>query len=122
MFRIRTLTDASAPANQKAIAEIQTIIRDQFADMTDKDVAKLPDQIFDPITHQFVAKVSVAEDGRGRIRGFSLLLVDPQLNFGYLELIATAASARLFMSKSSSARGKRACAVFISNACPMIRS
>lgn len=92
MFRIRTLTDASAPANQKAIAEIQTIIRDQFADMTDKDVAKLPDQIFDPITHQFVAKVSVAEDGRGRIRGFSLLLVDPQLNFGYLELIATAKS------------------------------
>ncbi|TNE38992.1 MAG: GNAT family N-acetyltransferase [Alphaproteobacteria bacterium] len=90
MFRIRTLTDASAPANQKAIGEIQAIIRDQFSEMPEKDIAKLPDQISDPITHQFVAKIAVAEDGRGHIRGFSVLLVDPQLKFGYLELIATA--------------------------------
>lgn len=89
MFRIRTLTDAAAPANKRAIAEIQTIIRDRFPGMDERDIEKLPEQIADPMTHQFVTKVMVAEDGRGRIRGFATLLVDPGLSFGYLELIAT---------------------------------
>ncbi len=88
MFRIRTLTDAVAPANVRAIAEIQEIIREQFPDMPARDFEKIPAQISDPITHQFVTQVMVAEDGRGRIRGFAILLVDPVLRFGYLELIA----------------------------------
>ncbi|MEQ8507490.1 MAG: GNAT family N-acetyltransferase [Rhodospirillaceae bacterium] len=92
MFRIRTLTDAVAPANQRAIAEIQATIRDRFPDMSESDIEKLPAQISDPMTHQFVTKVAVAEDGRGRLLGFSIFLTDPTLKFGYLELIATTKS------------------------------
>lgn len=89
MFRIRTLTDAVAPANIRAIAEIQGIIRDQFPDMPARDYEKIPEQISDPIAHEFVTRVIVAEDGRDHIRGFAILLIDPELRFGYLELIAT---------------------------------
>lgn len=90
MFRIRHLTDAAAPANRQAIAEIQKIIRDRFPDMPAADIDKLPAQIDDPIEYQFVTDVMVAESARGRLRGFAILLIDASLRFGYLELIATA--------------------------------
>lgn len=90
MFRIRHLSDAAAPANRRAIAEIQGIIRDRFALMPQRDIEKIPDQIADPIRYEFVSDVFVMEDGRGHIRAFAILLVDPALHFGFLELIATA--------------------------------
>ncbi len=89
MFRIRTLTDATAPANRRTLIEIQSIIREQFPQMPERDIEKLPAQISDPLSHQFVTLVLVAEDGRGRLRGFAILLFDPKLAFGYLELIST---------------------------------
>lgn len=94
MFRIRHLTDAAAPANRRAITEIQAIIRARFPDMPERDIAKLPAQIDDPIAYQFVTEVIVAEDARGRIRGFAVFLVDPTDRFGYLELVATAKGTR----------------------------
>ncbi len=90
MFRIRHLSDAAAPANRRAIAEIQGIIRDRFSEMPQRDIEKIPDQIADPIRYEFVSDVFVMEDGRGHIRAFAILLVDPALSFGFLELIATA--------------------------------
>ena len=90
MFRIRHLSDAAAPANRRAIAEIQGIIRDRFALMPARDIEKIPDQIADPIRYEFVSDVFVMEDGRGHIRAFAILLADPALSFGFLELIATA--------------------------------
>jgi len=90
MFRIRHVSDAVAPANRRTIAEIQKIVRAQFPGMPDRDIEKLPSQISDPISHQFVSELLVAEDGRGRIGGFAVLLIDPALRFGYLDLIATA--------------------------------
>ena len=90
MFRIRHLSDSAAPANKRAIAEIQTIIRDRFALMPARDIEKIPDQVADPIRYEFVSDVFVMEDGRGHVRAFAILLVDPALSFGFLELIATA--------------------------------
>ncbi len=90
MFRIRHLSDAAAPANRRAIAEIQGIIRDRFELMPARDIEKIPDQIADPIRYEFVSDVFVMEDGRGHIRAFAILLADPTLSFGFLELIATA--------------------------------
>ncbi len=90
MFRIRHLSDASAPANKRAITEIQTIIRDRFALMPARDIEKIPDQVADPVRYEFVSDVFVMEDGRGHIRAFAILLVDPALSFGFLELIASA--------------------------------
>jgi acetoin utilization deacetylase AcuC-like enzyme len=90
MFRIRHLSDASAPANRRAIAEIQSIIRDRFALMPARDIEKIPDQVADPVRYEFVSDVFVMEDGRDHIRAFAILLIDPALSFGFLELIASA--------------------------------
>lgn len=90
MFRIRHLSDAAAPANKRAIAEIQSIIRDRFALMPARDIEKIPDQVADPIRYGFVSDVFVTEDARGHIKAFAILLVDPALKFGFLELIASA--------------------------------
>ncbi len=90
MFRIRHLADAAAPANKRAIAEIQSIIRDRFALMPARDIEKIPDQVADPIRYEFVSDVFVTEDARGHIKAFAILLVDPALKFGFLELIASA--------------------------------
>jgi acetoin utilization deacetylase AcuC-like enzyme/GNAT superfamily N-acetyltransferase len=90
MFRVRKIDEAVSPANARAIAEIQAIMRAQFPGIPEKDVAKLPEQIVDPFTHQFVAEVWAAENARGHVSAFSIVLVDPQLAFGYLELISAA--------------------------------
>lgn len=89
MFRIRLVKDATTPRNRQTIEEIQQIAREQFPGISDRDVHKIPDQITDPFTHQFVSEIVVLEDGRDHVRGFAILLIDPILRFAYLELIAT---------------------------------
>lgn len=89
MFRIRHISDASSPANSRSIAEIQTIIRERFALMPTRDIEKIPDQIADPIRYGFVSDVFAAEDAHGHVKAFAILLVDPLLSFGFLELIAS---------------------------------
>jgi acetoin utilization deacetylase AcuC-like enzyme/GNAT superfamily N-acetyltransferase len=90
MFRVRKIGEAVSPANARAIADIQAIMRAQFPGLPDSDVAKLPKQIADPFTHQFVTEVWAVEGEQGHVRAFAILLVDPQLKFGYLELISAA--------------------------------
>jgi acetoin utilization deacetylase AcuC-like enzyme/GNAT superfamily N-acetyltransferase len=89
MFRIRTLPDATSPANKRVVSEIQAIIRARFPLMPESDIEKLPEQMHDPLTFQFVTRVLVAEDARGKMRGFAIILFDPKLKFAYLEIIST---------------------------------
>ena len=89
MFRIRKVSDARTPANRKAIAEAQEIIRAQFPGMDAAEIDKLPDRLTDPIAHRFVAELFLAER-RGHVRGVALLLYDPALEFAFLDVIATA--------------------------------
>jgi len=88
MFRIRHISDAIAAANKSAIAEIQAIIRAQFPGLDEGDIEKIPAQITDPLTHQFVTNVFAAEDARQHVRGFAIVMIEPVLRFAYLELIA----------------------------------
>jgi acetoin utilization deacetylase AcuC-like enzyme/GNAT superfamily N-acetyltransferase len=90
MFRIRRIYDDVLPANQAAIARVQEILRIQFPALNEKDIAKIPEQLTDPVKYRFRAILYVADDQRGRIKGFALLLVDPELHFGYLEYISAA--------------------------------
>lgn len=93
MFRIRTLTDATTPANKRLIGEIQAIIRDQFPDMPARDIEKLPDQVANPFAHEFLTRIYVAENGKGKMDGFAVVMIEPEMNFAYLELVSTAKGA-----------------------------
>lgn len=90
MFRIRRIYDTILPVNQQAIAQVQEILRTQFPGLDKKDIRKLPEQLTNPLKFRFRSILSVAEGGRGEIKGFALLLHAPDLKFCYLEYVSTA--------------------------------
>ncbi len=91
MFRIRRIYDDLLPVSREAIAQVKAILREQFPALAKKDIAKLTDQLRDPLKHRFRAILYVTDDHRGRVQGFALLLHDPLLRFAYLEYISAAA-------------------------------
>ncbi len=91
MFRIRKVPGDITPANKAAVAAVQAILREQFPLMREADIAKLPDQMRDPLKYRFRTILFVAEGAGDRVRGFALLLHLPDLNFAYLETISAAA-------------------------------
>jgi len=90
MFRIRRIYDDVLPVNREAIARVQAILRAQFPALAEKDVRKLPEQLRNPLKYRFRSILYVADDQRGRVKGFALLLHEPELRFGYLEYISAA--------------------------------
>jgi acetoin utilization deacetylase AcuC-like enzyme/GNAT superfamily N-acetyltransferase len=90
MFRIRRIYDYVLPINQAAIARVQEILRIQFPGLTEKEIAKLPEQLRNPLKFRFRSILYVADDQRGRVKGFALLLQEPELGFAYLEYISAA--------------------------------
>ena len=90
MFRIRRIFDTWLPVNRQALGQVQQILRSQFPDLAETDVVKLPQQLENPLKHGFRAILYVAEGSRGKLKGFALLLHDPDLGFDYLDYISAA--------------------------------
>ncbi|MGE5260813.1 MAG: GNAT family N-acetyltransferase [Actinomycetota bacterium] len=90
MLRIRKVADATTAANRSAIEAAQKIMREQFPAMPDYDIAKLPEQLANPLKHKFVSRLFVAENARDQTLGVALLLHAPDIGFSYLEIISTA--------------------------------
>ncbi|MBN2105042.1 histone deacetylase family protein [bacterium] len=89
MFRIRRIYDDALPVNRAAISQVQEILRIQFPLVSEKEVRLLPDKLRNPMKHGFRAVLLVAEDGRGRVKGFALLYHEPILRFCYLDYISS---------------------------------
>jgi len=90
MFRIRRVYDDITPANQEAMAQVQDILRAQFPGLSKKDVAKLPEQLRNPLKYRFRSVLFIAEGARGRVDGFALLLHEAALKFCYLDYVSAA--------------------------------
>jgi acetoin utilization deacetylase AcuC-like enzyme/GNAT superfamily N-acetyltransferase len=90
MFRIRRVYDDITPANQDAIAEVLTILKEQFPLLSRRDLKKLPEQLRNPLKYQFRAILFVAEGAKGKIDGFALLFHAPSLHFCYLDYLSAA--------------------------------
>jgi hypothetical protein len=80
MFRIRQIYDTTLPINRDAIAQAQQILRSQFNALSEEDIIKLPDQLNDPLHYRFRSILLVADDSKGNIKGFALLMHAPDLN------------------------------------------
>ena len=85
MFRIRRVYDDVTPANKEAIAQVQNILRAQFPSLAKKDIAKLSEQLRNPLKYRFRSILFVAEGAKGSIDGFALLFHAPVLKFCYLD-------------------------------------
>jgi acetoin utilization deacetylase AcuC-like enzyme/GNAT superfamily N-acetyltransferase len=93
MFRIRRLFDTWLPANRVVLEQVQVILREQFPDLGEKEIAKLPRQLDNPMKHGFRAILYVAEGARAKLKGFALLLHEPDLGFDYLDYLSAAPGA-----------------------------
>lgn len=90
MFRIRKLHDTVSSANQDAIAQVLDILKAQFPTARKEDFEKLPQQLHDPLKYRYRSILFVAENGRGKVRGFAMMLHLPDLRVACLELISAA--------------------------------
>ena len=88
MFRIHRIFDATTPAGRQLVAQVQAILRVQFAAVSEKDIAQLPARLANPLKYRFRSILLVAEDGAATVRGFALLLHAPDLGFCYLDYIS----------------------------------
>jgi acetoin utilization deacetylase AcuC-like enzyme/GNAT superfamily N-acetyltransferase len=90
MFRILRVHDLVLEADRRTVRRVQRILREQFSAVPESDIEKLPEQLADPLSHRFRTILFVADDGRGHIKGFAILLHVPNLGFCFLDFISTA--------------------------------
>ncbi len=87
MFRIHKVFDVTTPTNRQILSQVQAMLRVQFNDLSEKDIAKIPAQLANPLKYRFQSILLVAEDGDATVRGFAMLLHAPDLNFCYLDYV-----------------------------------
>jgi len=88
MFRIRRINDDVLPGNRRAVEQVQQILRARFPGLPEAEVAKLPEQLRDPLKYRFRAILYVAEGARKAVQGFALLFHAPDLNFCFLDFVS----------------------------------
>jgi len=91
VFRIRRIYDDTLPRDREAVVQVQTILRSQFIGLDERDIAKLPLQLANPIKYRFKSILFVAEGQRGDVKGFALLQHAPDVGFCYLDYISVEA-------------------------------
>jgi acetoin utilization deacetylase AcuC-like enzyme/GNAT superfamily N-acetyltransferase len=90
MFRIRRIYDDVLPTNQLAIREVKRIFADQFPAASADDIEKINEKLRNPFMQRFRTVLYVAENARGHVIGFAIMLQEPVLSFCYLDYITTA--------------------------------
>ena len=88
MFRVRRIYDDVLPVNREAIQQVQNILRTQFQLLSSEDIEKLPEQLRNPLKYRFRSILFIADDGKGHVKGFALMLHAPDLGFCYLDFIS----------------------------------
>ena len=77
--------------------QAQQILREQFSLLHSDDIEKLPRMLTNPLKFKFRSILFVADDFKGKINGFAMLLHASDLDFCYLDFMST--------SKQLSGRG-----------------
>ena len=89
MFSIRRIFDEFLPANQHTLEQVKAILRSQFELLDRQKIDRIPESLRFPFKYGFRSILYVAEDHRSRVRGLAMLDHDVELNFCYLDYIAS---------------------------------
>ncbi|MDD4526438.1 MAG: acetylpolyamine amidohydrolase [Candidatus Margulisbacteria bacterium] len=89
MLRIRRIHDAIYPANKRELLQVQEIIRAQFPGVKEEEILQLTEQLHNPLKYKFRAILLVADNHKGNVDAFALLFHAPDLNFCFLDFLAT---------------------------------
>jgi acetoin utilization deacetylase AcuC-like enzyme len=88
VFRIRKITNPFLEGNRQVVERIKEIIRQQFPDILISQVEDIAHQMINPVRKKFHTSLVIADDFRGNIRGFALLMYMSDLKFCYLDFLA----------------------------------
>jgi acetoin utilization deacetylase AcuC-like enzyme len=89
MFIIRGIHDDARPVDQNAIEQVKAIMRSHFSTLSEEKLDEISMQLKDPLKYRFRTILYVAENRTGTVLGFALVMYAPDLNFCYLDYIAT---------------------------------
>ena len=90
MLRIRRIYDNVLPVNQGTLTQVQEILRTRFSGVDEAEIELIGEKLKNPFKQRFRMVLFVAESIKGKVRGFAMLLHEPELHFVYLDWIATA--------------------------------
>jgi len=90
MFRIRRVYDDVLPINREALRQAKEILKSHFGAVSPAALERIGDELRNPFKHRFRTILYVAEDGRHAVKGFALVMHDPQEHFCYLDFMAAA--------------------------------
>ena len=89
MFRIRTITGDHYPRDKTAVEQVKEILLSHFPTVGRKKFDEISEHLRDPIKYRFSIKLFVAENFGGQVKGLALLYHAPDINFCFLDYIAT---------------------------------
>jgi acetoin utilization deacetylase AcuC-like enzyme/GNAT superfamily N-acetyltransferase len=89
MFRIRRIFDDVVPANRYALEQVRKILRMQFELLDRRKIDRIPEVLRSPLKYGFRSVLYVAEDHKSTVHGLALLDHDADLNFCYLDFLAS---------------------------------
>ena len=88
MFRIRRVHAVRTPADREAVAACRRILSEQFNLLGEEELDKLPKVLADPVSYGFKAVLLVADNARGKVLGFALVLHFTDLGFSFLDYVS----------------------------------
>jgi acetoin utilization deacetylase AcuC-like enzyme len=89
MFRIRRIHDDTRPVDQRAIEQVKSILKSHFPSLSGEKLDEVSMQLKDPLKYRFRTILYVAENRSDMVLGFALVMYAPDLNFCFLDYIAT---------------------------------
>lgn len=89
MFRIRKFFDSVNKTDRNRISQIKIILKEQFPLISDKYFDDFEKTLNDPVNARYQTKIFIADNGSSRVKGFGIVLHFSDLNFYYLDYIAS---------------------------------
>lgn len=90
MFQIRKIYDVTVQSNQDAVKQVQSILRIHFPQLYNEEVEKIPEQLNNPLKYRFRPVLFVAENAKGIVKAFALMLHVPDIGFCFLDFLSAA--------------------------------
>jgi acetoin utilization deacetylase AcuC-like enzyme len=89
MIIIRRISDCVMPIDKSAIVQVQEILKSRIPDLDDEDIEAIPEHLKNPLKFRFRSTLIVAENRKGLVQGFAMVMYASDLNFCYLDYIAS---------------------------------
>ncbi|MBE0674000.1 MAG: histone deacetylase family protein [Bacteroidales bacterium] len=88
MLRIRKISNPFLKDNRDVMTKIRDLVKRQFPGVDIEKIDAIDNQMADPVSYKFMSLLFIAEDFRGNLRGFAILLYMSDLKFCYLDFMA----------------------------------